>query len=273
MTTDTVKIQHGYKIRGIEPPDLSSYDASVRKLFWSWVVDLGLKRKDKELAEGLDKNGKPLRAIAQATREHRRSAMTPSGKGDPAAPPLIPGWQKSRTRSLLAGRATSTHADFYWRYDSWTGDSWAVVLSYQAARGRDVFGISTPGLAWIKVHAWAIWERYKLGLHRPPMVATTGRAATVPSYGFKKVGHVELGATASGGSGASVTFLPGTATNWSTPQQRAAWRRETAPATLPGRAANPGAKSPISGPGYNRLLGQLWGGGGGASPGGSRRHP
>ena len=52
-------------------------------MYWQWVVDYGLRRKDKELAAGLDKDGNPLRPIAPETRKYRRSAMTPNGKGDP----------------------------------------------------------------------------------------------------------------------------------------------------------------------------------------------
>ena len=152
-TLDAVKIQHGYKIRGIEPPDLAGYGADLKKLYWSWVVELGLKRKDRELSQGLDKDGSPLRAISQYTRDHRRSAMTPSGKGDPGAPPLTPGYQKSRTRSLLAGRAFTTHAAFFWKYDAWTGDSWAVVLSYQAARGRDALASRLPARRGLRPRA------------------------------------------------------------------------------------------------------------------------
>lgn len=162
-TLEAVKIQNGYKIRGIEPPDLKDYDPSTRLLYWGWVLTLGLKRKDKELAQGLNKDGAPLKAIGKYTREHRRSAMTISGKGDPDAPPLMPAWEKSRTRSLLDGRAFTTHADFFWGYDSYTGDSWGKILDYQAKKGRDVFGLSSAGLAWVKAQSWALWEKWKAG--------------------------------------------------------------------------------------------------------------
>src|SRR4051812_3662699 len=93
-------VENGYAIRGIAPRDLRERDEPTRLLYWSWVTELGLRAKDKELSQGLDKDGRPLRAISAATRKHRRSAMTPSGKGDPSAPPLMPARALSRTRSL-----------------------------------------------------------------------------------------------------------------------------------------------------------------------------
>ena len=212
-----------YKIRGIAPPDLEAYPAQVRKLFWGWVVELGIKAKGKEILAGLDKDGKPLKPISEETRKHRKSAMSPSGHGDPNAPPLIPAWQKSRTYSLLAGRALSTHAEFYWRYDSWTGESWGDILAYQRSKGRDVIGISQVAIAKVKVQSWAKWEQYKSGQLRQPLAATAKqRAVAVPKIGRYNVEHAELGAAASGGSAAGVTFMPGRSTGWTTPAERAA---------------------------------------------------
>ncbi len=270
-TTDTVKIQHGYKLRGIEPPDLTNYDQSTRKLYWSWVVEFGLKRKDKELSQGLDKDGSPLRPISAKTRAHRRSAMTPSGKGDPSAPPLTPAFQKSRTRSLLAGRALSTHAEFYWRFDAFTGDSWAVVLSYQAVRGRDVFGLSQAGTAAVKAQSWAKWERWKQGKVRAAAPAKP-RQVAMPQFSQRHIEHIEMGPSSGGGIAG-----PGTGREWgfSTTEQRRAYFTATAEARLPGRPASPKSQSPIVGPGYNRLLQHIWGGGqsfpgrGGAPPRGT----
>jgi hypothetical protein len=256
ITEDGVKIQNGYKIRGIEPPDLRDYEPSTRKLFWSWVVEFGLKRKDKELSQGLDKDGRPLRPISEETRKHRKSAMTPSGKGDPEAPPLTPGYQKSRTRSLLAGRAFSTHADFFWRYDAWTGDSWAKVLSYQAAKGRDVFGLSKAGTAWVKGQAYAKWKRWKEGKVRATPQAQP-RQIAVPQFGRYSAEHIEHGVSTSGGTAA---FIPGKFTGFTTPEERRKYFTQTAAAVLPGRPSNPGSKHPDVGPKYNRLLQHVWGG-------------
>lgn len=254
---------NGYKIRGIEPPDLASYPAATRKLFWSWVVDAGLKRKDKELSEGLDKNGKPLRAISKETRKHRRSAMTPSGKGRPNAPPLTPGLQKSRTRSLLAGKATANYAEFWWRYDAWTGDSWSVVLSYQAKKGRNVFGLSPRGTAFVKRQAWAKWEQYKAG-HVAPAEKQEAAAVKVPQVGNYDTTH----ATFFSGVSAD-TFKPGQWTGFMTQAQWAKYYRGSSSARVPGRPSNPPSRSRVVGPGYNRLLKLLWGQGSRPGRGGS----
>lgn len=263
LTAENVKIQHGFKVRGIEPPDLRDYDQSTRKLYWSWVVEYGLKRKDKELSQGLDKDGKPLRPITEYTRKHRRSAMTPSGKGDPGAPPLTPAFQKSRTRSLLAGRAFSTHAEFYWRYDSWTGASWAVVLSYQATRGRDVFGLSDAGTAYVKAQSWAKWARWKEGKVRSVSVA--GKATTpasaprapAPRPGESKTINQGRKPTEAATYGINAEG-PKKGHGGRTPAEWDAYFRQTASAELPGRPANPPSKSDIVGPRYNRIIRQTW---------------
>jgi hypothetical protein len=251
--------REGYKLRIPEPPDLASHGPQVRRLFWTWVVDLGLKRKDKELSQGLDKDGKPLRAISAYTRKHRRSAMTPSGKGDPSAPPLTPGHQKSRTRSLLAGRVVQRKdggfaADFWWRYDAWTGDSWMVVLNAQAKKGRDVFGLSDAGTAWVKTQAWAKWESYKRGTLKTP-AARKPVAVGVPQIGD----YDETYATYGIGASSSSHFTTGQWTGGLTYDQLIKHFRGSARASIPGRAANPKAPNNIVGPGYNRLLSHVWG--------------
>jgi len=241
-----------YEIRGIEPPDLYRFPDDVRKLFWEWVVELGIKAKAKDVLAGLDKDGTPLKGIKAKTRKNRKSAMTPSGKGDPSAPPLIPGWQKSRTYSLLYGTAFTDHAEFGWRYDSWTGKNWGKILAYQAQRGRDTIGLSPDGIARVKVQAWSKWSRWKAGTLKeaakapaasPPAVVGVGRAPTADStWGIGSAG-------------------PPTG-NWSggmTQKEWDAYFRGQAKASLPGRPSNPRSRSPISGGGYNRLLSHVWG--------------
>jgi hypothetical protein len=243
-----------YKIRGIEPPDLAGYPPETRKLYWSWVVELGLAAKGREILAGLDKDGKPLKPITEETRKHRKSAMTPSGKGAPAAPALIPGWQKSRTYSLLAGRALSTHAEFYWRYDAFTGDSWGQVLAYQAKQGRDVIGISATAVAKVKVQSWARWASWKSGTYRSPAVAAGRSVAAVPQVGRRDLSQATVGVSASGRPVSSATFDQGQWSGGMTPAEWASYYRQTAPASLPGRPANPRSRSRISGPQYNRLI-------------------
>ena len=79
-----------FKVRGIEPPDLGQFPPETRKLYWSWVVELGLRVKGKEILAGWDKDGKPLRSLKQETKDHRKSAMSPSGKGDPSGTAIDP---------------------------------------------------------------------------------------------------------------------------------------------------------------------------------------
>ncbi len=239
-----------YKIRGIEPPDLGSYPPEIRKEFWGWVVELGIKAKGKEILAGLDKDGKPLRAIKAKTRKHRRSAMTPSGKGDPNAPVLIPGWQKSRTYSLLAGKPTSAYAEFYWRYDAWSGDQWGKVLEYQAKKGRDVIGISDDAVAKVKVQAWAKWDSWKRQSvsAREKQARKPVGAVAVPTTGY--VGRKPTPAATYGIGDEPTAKGHGGRTQ----KEWDAYFRGTASASPPGRPSNPPSRSPISGPKYNRLI-------------------
>ena len=256
MQTSTVRMQNGFKIRGIEPPDLKDYDQSTRKLFWTWALEFALRRKDKELSQGLDKDGAPLRPISAYTRAHRKSAMTASGKGDPSAPPLTPAHQKSRTRSLLAGRAFSTHIELFWRFDAWTGAAWSDVLSYQAAKGRDVFGLSPAGTAAVKAQSWAKWQRWKEGKVRTA-APSKPRQVAMPKFSQRHIEHIEMGPSSTGGAPSSGVFQ---GWGFSTPEQRRKYFTETAEARLPGRPARPRSESPIVGPDYNRLLQHVWGG-------------
>lgn len=235
-----------YKIRGIAPPGLAEQPPAIRKMYWQWVVDYGLKRKDKELAAGLDKDGKPLRPITAQTRKYRRSAMTPSGKGSPSAPPLMSAYQLSRTRSLLAGRALTTHAEFYWRFDAFTGDSWGAVLAFQAASGRDVFGLSPAGVAWVKAQALRRWEAYRAGI-RPAVAAKVPirQAPSIPRVGTPPTQHATFGIGAKGRE----AIAQGRFTGGMSAAQWAAYFRQPARVRIPGR---PGTS-------YNRLLGAIWG--------------
>lgn len=195
-----------YLLRNIEPPDLKLYPENVRLTYWEKVVQLGLVAKDAELARGLDKYGKALRAISAYTRKHRKSAMTPTGKGDPSAPPLMPGRSLSRTRSLLAGRARANYAEFYWRYDAHTGDTWGKILSYQAKKGRDVMGLSPESTRKVQAQAqawWNTWKRTHVEPHRQIAVMPQGTAKYAPRQpaiavvGRTNSEHVTFGANTS----------------------------------------------------------------------------
>jgi hypothetical protein len=180
---------------GIAPPDLKNYPDHVRVLFWQWVTELGLKRKDYELARGLNAYGEPLPGVLPATRKHRRSEMTPTGKGDPSAPYLMPGRRLSRTRSLLTGKAHADYAEFFWRYDAHTGDQWGKVLAVHASRGRayNVVGLSPAGVAAVAREAQRRWRQWLLGSPVPPGVVGGGRpAAGVPRFPAAPHGQTDL---------------------------------------------------------------------------------
>ena len=145
----------------IAPAEVRRLPPVDRTAYYRLVVEYGLKRKDWELARGLNARGEPMPPVKPATREHRRSEMTASGKGDPHAPYLMPGRGLSRTRSLLAGKAHADYAEFWWRYDAYTGDQWGRVLAAHARRGKayDVVGLSAKGKAWVAAKALAAWRK------------------------------------------------------------------------------------------------------------------
>ncbi|MGO8903897.1 MAG: hypothetical protein ACLQU5_37010 [Isosphaeraceae bacterium] len=139
--------QVGYRVSGIQPPDLDGYPDSVKKLYWGWVVAFGLEAKERDLARGLDKDGVPMRALQPKSVKYRRSEIGPTFRN---APPLEPSCARSWVQSLLTGRAHTSSAEFWWRFDSHTGKSFAEILRYQRDEyGRDVFGLSPQGTAWV----------------------------------------------------------------------------------------------------------------------------
>jgi hypothetical protein len=244
-----------YKIRGIAPPDLANYDPATRKMFWGWVVLFGIKAKVADLMQGLDKDGRPLRPILPRTRKYRRSAMTASGKGDPGAPPLIPAHMRSRTISLLDGRALSTHADFFWRFDAWTGASWGDVLAIQSQHGRDVIGLSRASTAKVQAQALRKWADWKAGRHvEDHAVVVKAAALAVPQVGRMNVEHATFGL---GGAGLPA-FVNGKWTGGMTAPEWAAYFRQSARVNIPGRPNPAKSPHPNVGAGYNRLLAHVW---------------
>ncbi len=163
----------------LAPPELRSQPPAVRIMFQAWVVELTLERKDKELAAGINASGGKLPPVRPKTRKYRRSAMTPTGRGDPTAPYLQPGRGLSRTRSLLAGKAHPDYAEFWWRYDAHTGDQWGRILAIHARRGKayDVVGLSPKGQAWVQAEALKLWAAWKSGRS----IKGPGSGPTVPA--------------------------------------------------------------------------------------------
>jgi hypothetical protein len=211
-------------------------------MYWSWVATLVLKAKDRDLAAGLDAFGEPLRPISKETRKHRKSAMTPSGRGDPSAPPLSPGRKLSRVRSLLAARAF-THASF------------GRILTFQQEQGRDVFGLSDESTEEVRLAAlrkWRTWlttgQAVPLELEGRRVVApmaatgTTGppvRAGELPGHAPTKFAVFGIGGEP--GTGAPVRGF--------SEAEFKAFYRQTMPANV---QARPGTD-------YNRLLRHIWG--------------
>jgi hypothetical protein len=189
MAVKVYPSKDGFSISGMAPPEVVASHGFFSTMFYEWVLEFTLKRKDKELSQGRDKDGAPLRPISAETRRHRVSAMTPSGRGDPSAPPLDPGRQKSRTRSLLTGRAYSDHVEMWWKYDPFTRASWARVLEHQAEQGRDVFGLSPEGVKWVQAQALKRWEAYKRGKVVKPVVPLFGG---IPQVGEEVISAAPL---------------------------------------------------------------------------------
>jgi hypothetical protein len=204
------------KITGIAPPGLSGLPQPMRQQFWQIVAPIALKVKDNELAAGLDAHGDPLRPISPRTRKYRRSAMTPSGKGDPSAPPLMPARQKSRTRALLAARALPTHVELYWRFDPFTGDQWARILTFQRQHGRDVFGVSPDGMRQIRDKAWAEWEAWKKRGAAPEEYKRAYSSAALTAGPQSRIAQIIAGSAQPNAGSKPVPQVGGMNTRWIT---------------------------------------------------------
>lgn len=228
-------------------------------MFWGWVVDLGLKRKDWELARGLNAKGEPLPGIAAATRKNRKSEMTPSGKGDPRAPYLMPGRGLSRTRSLLAGKAHADYAEFFWRYDAWTGDQWGRVLAYHARRGKayDVVGLSPKGVAWVAAQAAKRWRAFQAGRYVEP-VGQPARVAAGPSPSSPPPGRTNLDFATFGIGGsedqARRAIAEGRSSGFMGAEEWAAYFRSRRPALRPAMGQSPSVSRGRS----NVILQSIW---------------
>lgn len=241
MTPQVYKSEDGFTIRGGSPPGLKDHPEAAL-LYWGWFLEFALRAKDRDLSMGLDKDGKPMRAVTAETRKHRHSEMTPTGRGDPSAPPLEPGRQKSRVRSLLTGKAFSDHVELWWKFDPFTGDSFARILEMQAERGRDVFGLSPRALKRVRARAWEQYGKWEKGkpveMPRPIGIPT---AAPVVAIGSTDLTYATMGINA-----------PTDLRRWSgglTIEEWVKHFREPARVSIPGR---PGAD-------YNVLLRHIWG--------------
>lgn len=152
-------------------PDFLRAPVEARRQVLEWMVRVGLREKDAELAAGLDAKGRRLAPIRPATRKYRESAMGPT---DPNAPPLMPAYAASRTRLLLTGEIEGDAAQFYWEYDAKTGDTWGRILDYHRQgigrfrTRRDVIGLSPDGLKRVREEVRARWMAFKLAKFQLP---------------------------------------------------------------------------------------------------------
>ena len=240
----------------IAPAEVRRLPSADRIAYHRLVVEYGLKRKDWELARGLNARGEPMPPVKPATREHRRSEMTASGRGDPRAPYLMPGRGLSRTRSLLAGKAHADYAEFFWRFDAYTGDQWGRVLAAHARRGKayDVVGLSAKGKAWVAAKALKAWRK-GVRIAEPVMddgpveVELVGR--TNLDYATEGIGGTLEQAKRAIAEGRSSGFLT-----------EDEWRkhyRQARPAIV---GAAPGTSYSVRTGKSNVLLQQVWGGSG-----------
>ena len=203
-----------FTISGIEPrtdPRWIVGGERLRRLFYQELVRVVLRLKAAELAAGLDKNGRPMRAIAPRTAQSRaadvnpvtgRPPYSPMGRADAALPPLQSTGSLSRTRTLFRGRVTARGAQFYWDDDPHTGRNWGDILKrhaqgfFQKFHGgwayvppRDVIGLSPQSLALAEQHMTHWWRvRRELepfvgedGLRVPEPVVEPPRKAALPA--------------------------------------------------------------------------------------------
>lgn len=158
----------GWWIRGIEPhadPAWMVASPSGRLEFWTQVATWAAEEWDAQVADGRGADGKKLVAITAETRRRRgMPGYSPMGKASPSAPPLIPCYGRSRTRSLLRSMAYPTGVYFYWDFDTHTEREWGEILDahrtgFATGRKRDVFGLMESRKAAVKAKAWAWWGR------------------------------------------------------------------------------------------------------------------
>ncbi len=163
---DPRKDPNSFAISGIEPNDPAWLRAprELRLRFWQRVGQLAFDAKQDELSKGLDRFGNRMVPISEATRKARRYwDYSPMGLSDPKAPPLMPNYSASRTRSLLRWKAFDDQTIFFWAFDPHTGRPWGEILDYHREGGgnlpiRDVIGLSPNSLATVRRRAMAWWR-------------------------------------------------------------------------------------------------------------------
>ena len=186
-----------FRVRGFAPESDWQWafaDEPTRRDFWREVVRLVKIAKQRELAAGLDRFGKPLIPITEYTRRHRKSAM---GIPDPNGPVFQPAHDESRTVAWFDGRAFADHAEFFWR------NGWGRILKLHAtgrARGgkvRDVLGLSPKNQRWVETQAnawWRAWkDRQRIQQHIEAFTAPAfaGRKRPAPPRKIRVIGRTD----------------------------------------------------------------------------------
>jgi hypothetical protein len=235
-------------------PLLTGASDADRLRYWQLAADAALRRKDWELSRGLNKDGKPLPKVSAKTRKRRRSAMTPSGKGDPRAPYLMPGRALSRTRSLLAAKPSADGVWIYWRFDPWTGGDWGRILRYHSMRGRayDVIGLSPEGVAAVRREAEA---KYKQGIQSHPPAPKT-RPLPIGRPGRTSLDWVDLAVDDARSDEIKRAFAEGRASGFLSQEEwRKYWREGRTTGTLRSPART---SASVRAGSSNRLLAHTW---------------
>jgi len=202
----------GFEVAGWEP---------WRDIAWSLCGERGrtIARREaarllvssylRQLASGVDKNGRLLRPIHIKTRRSRadninpvtgRTPYSPMGIADPSNAPLQATGSRSRTRTLLMARITVRGLFIYWRVDSHTGQNWGDVLARHAAGywqrfhdgqygyvpPRDVIGLAPQYAAFFRQQFQGWWLANRVSLARPGFILTGGDQSVllkVPTLG------------------------------------------------------------------------------------------
>lgn len=189
------------RIEGFAPDGLTRAELLI---FWQGVSVIALEVKDRELAEGLDFEGKKLVPIKESTRKHRVSEM---GKASADAPPLMPAFELSRTRAWLRASSDESGVTIYWAGRSGKY-AWRTILGFHAridgyVRGapvRNVFGISPKGYEEIRIRSLNWWV--SSGRVRPGGVTIDTRLSPQPAG--RKPGYPQK--TVRGPSGSMTGF-------------------------------------------------------------------
>jgi GNAT superfamily N-acetyltransferase len=154
----------GFRVVGLGPEDDTGWKllpVDGRKEYHKAAARIVAKHFDRQLEDGIGRNGRPLIPISEYTYRHRISAM---GIADPNAPPLTPAYGLSRTRSFVRYEAEEDGVRVYWRHDPRVRTTWGQILYFHsigAVNGRkirDVLGLAPRIITAIKKELQDWWK-------------------------------------------------------------------------------------------------------------------